>query len=307
MDDADRPGAPRLLVVGYGAAGRAYAEAFAAAGAAVCAVDPQADPAAITRAQTQSVTLDTALPATVEQTDLVVVLTPAAASAAVLARLATLPGTCPILDLTSSAPDAMRAAADRIGSRFIDGTVLGAVGLSGVATPMILAGSMAPQAAALLGPLGCRVTCLDHAAPGAASELKLLRSVFMKGLEALFVELKLCAATLDHDDQLRLMLWDLGEVEMFGFLDEMLRTHPRHAERRLHEVEAAGAMIAARGLATPMTEATQTLFARSAAGAQTGAGGTGGGSIDAASSPCPDADPASALDWLLRRAATVAA
>lgn len=299
MNDTDRAGAPRLLVVGYGAAGRAYAGAFAAAGATVRAVDPQADPAAISQAGALGITLDTALPATLEQTDLTIVLTPAAASGAVLAGLGTLPGDGPILDLTSSAPDAMRAAAAQIGARFIDGTVLGAVGLSGVATPMILAGPMAAQAAAMLGPLGCRVTCLDQAEPGAASELKLLRSVFMKGLEALFVELKLCAATLDHDDRLRLMLWDLGEVEMFGFLNEMLRTHPRHAERRLHEVEAAGSMIAAHGLATPMTEATRTLFARSAR-APDAAPGT------PTAAPVPDTDPASALDWLLARAATAA-
>lgn len=281
MHDTEGGAPPSLLVIGYGAAGRAYTEAFAAAGASVTASDPVATAEQQDQAAAQGVRLTSALPQSLHDFDMVIVLTPAAASRQICGALAALPGVCPVLDLTSSAPDTMRDNAAILTDRFIDGTVLGAVGLSGIATPMIFAGASADKAKAILGALGCRITCLDGAAPGTASELKLLRSVFVKGLEALFVEFKLCAAAMDHDTRLRLMLWDLGEVEIFGFLEEMLRTHPRHAERRLHEVEAAQALVAEKGLATPMTEATRMLFSRTAK--------TRGG---------PDTDPQEALSWL---------
>lgn len=276
------PESVRLLIAGYGAAGRAYAAGFRAQGAEITAVDPYADTKAQEAAQTSGITLQCKLPDDLDRFDLVVILSPAAASLDIIRQLAARPGTCPILDLTSSEPGTMRDAHEILGARFVDGTVLGAVGLGGVATPMAFAGSCADEVAEILRPLGCQITCLDGA-PGSASVLKLLRSLFMKGLEALVIETQLAACALDQSEDLGIALSDLAEVDMPAFLAEMLRTHPKHAGRRTHEVEAAMTLMRNAGFSPVMLPATQEVFRRTA---RLGSG--------------PDASPTIALQWLDR-------
>lgn len=266
---------PALLLMGYGAAGRAYAEGFAAfADVTAC------DPAAEAGQSPQGVHLRTEMPQSVDAFDLVIILTPAAASKAICQTLSSRSGSCPVLDLTSSDPAAMRSAAALLGARFVDGAVMGAVGLTGLATPMVLAGPMAQQVVEILTPFGCKIVCLD-AEPGAASTTKLLRSLFMKGLEALVVEAHLTAHTLGQSDSLSLALADLRTVNILDLMAEMLRTHPRHAARRLHEIEAAAVLMRAAQMQPVMTQAAHTLFDRTA---NAGIG--------------PDDSPQVALQWL---------
>jgi len=270
----------RLLIAGYVAAGRAYAVGFHQAGADVTAMDPFADGESQKTALAAGIVLDTKLPDDLGPFDLVIILSPAAATLGIIRELAARTGTCPVLDLTSSAPGAMQEGALILGERFIDGTVLGAVGLGGLATPMVFAGKQAETAAAMLRPLGCRISCIDGA-PGSASQLKLLRSLFMKGLEALFVETRLAAAALGQTDGLSIALADLADIDMPAFLDEMLRTHPKHAGRRTHEVAAVEEMMQEAGFTSYMLPATRQMFTRTAAA------GTG-----------PDISPEEALSWL---------
>lgn len=275
MADSNSLGKPALLIMGFGAAGKAYAKGFAPF-SNVTASDPFADLAA----KPDGLALRNDMPETLEGVDLVIILSPAAASLTICKALAQLSGTCPVLDLTSAEPSAMQAAARILGPRFVDGTVLGAVGLTGLGTPMVFSGAKAENIATILTPLGCKITCLDGP-PGAASQLKLLRSLFMKGLEALVVETNLTAAALGQSGDLDLALCDLAEVNITALMSEMLRTHPRHAKRRLHEVEAACKLMRDAGLVPAMTNATLSVFERTAAA------GIG-----------PDASAQTALDWL---------
>lgn len=285
MNDSSKAAGMRLLIVGFGAVGRIYARGFADAGARVVAVDPAGDDTARVFAREAGVVLHPALPDSLEGLDLVIILTPASVGGLVARDIAARPGQCPVLDLTSSAPEAMIGAAKLLGERLVDGTVMGAVGLGGLATPMLLAGPRAPVLADLLNAVGCRVTCLDGVA-GDASALKLLRSLFMKGLEALVVETRMAAAALGQSGQLPLAFADLAEVDLDAFLTEMLRTHPRHAARRHAEIAAAARLVEGAGLSPVMAGAATAVFARTA--------GFGSG---------PDGTPEMALDWLMNSAA----
>ncbi|HSF93362.1 MAG TPA: hypothetical protein VLA51_14340, partial [Paracoccaceae bacterium] len=198
MADSNSLGKPALLIMGFGAAGKAYAKGFAP-----FADVTASDPFAVLGAKPDGFAFRYDIPETLEGVDLVIILSPAAASLTICKALAQLPGTCPVLDLTSAQPSAMQAAARILGPRFVDGTVLGAVGLTGLGTPMVFSGAKAEDIAAILTPLGCKITCLGDP-PGAASQLKLLRSLFMKGLEALVVEMNLTAAALGQSDDLDL-------------------------------------------------------------------------------------------------------
>ena len=270
----------RLLIAGYGAAGRAYAAGFRKEGAEVTAIDPFCDQQSQNIALASDISLRKQLPDDLQGFDLAIVLSPAAASLEIIRQLAARLGTCPILDLTSSAPSAMQEAFCILGDRLVDGTVLGAVGLGGLTTPMVFAGNRAEQVANTLRALGCKIACIEGD-PGSASALKLLRSLFMKGLEALVVETQLAAAALGQTDGLQIALADLAEVDMPEFLREMLRTHPKHAARRTHEIEAAEALVLEAGFKPFMLPAARQLFARTAA--------TGSG---------PDETPEIALQWL---------
>lgn len=276
------PKGVRLLIAGYGAAGKAYATGFKEGGASVTAIDPFSDQELQMIALANGIALSKELPHDLESYDLAIILSPAAASLEIIHELAARPGSCPILDLTSSAPRTMQAASDILGDRLVDGTVLGAVGLGGLTTPMVFAGTHAEQVAQMLRILGCHIACIDGE-PGSASALKLLRSLFMKGLEALVVETQLAAAALGQSDGLGIALADLAEVDMPEFLAEMLRTHPKHAGRRTHEIEAAELLMLDAGIKLFMLPAARQLFARTAA--------TG---------PGPDELPDIALQWLDR-------
>lgn len=280
MTDSKTTEGIQLLIAGFGAAGRAYALGFREAGAGVTAVDPFAEDEAQNEAQTLGISLLREIPGNLGSFDLAIILSPAAASLDIIQQLADRSVACPVLDLTSSAPSAMQQASTILGERFIDGTVLGAVGLGGLATPMVFAGKQANGVARMLRELGCYIVCIDGE-PGSASALKLLRSLFMKGLEALVVETHLAATALGHTDGLRIALADLAEVDMPEFLAEMLRTHPKHAGRRTHEIEAAASLMRGAGLTPLMLSAASQLFARTAA-----------------AGPGPDESPEAALQWL---------
>ncbi|WP_126975921.1 NAD(P)-dependent oxidoreductase [Frigidibacter oleivorans] len=277
---------PQILVLGFGAAGQPFATGLAAAGARVTAVDPAI--AAQGPIDRPRLTLCAALPARLDDYTLVISILPAALTLAALRDLAGRGGNGTILDLSSSDAATMRLAAEELDGRLVDGVILGAVGLTGHTTPLLLAGGPCETAESILTPLGARVTVLPGGRHGDAGQLKLLRSLFTKTLEALVVELNLAADALGLQDKLPLVLGDLRQVAFIDFMDEMLRTHPRHAGRRAIELEAAQALLAGR-LPLPMAAAGLGVLARAAA-----------------EGPGPDASPRVALDWLRAHAAPVA-
>lgn len=275
-----------IVVAGYGMAGQIYAGAFHRAGAQVIAVDRFASDAQCDMARSLGLPLLREWPDSFDHVDVLIILTPASAGPEVTRLVAAMPGDFPVLDLTSAAPDAMRDASLVLGTRFVDGTVLGAVGLGGVATPMVFAGPQAEKVAQILSPLGCRISCISDT-PGDASKLKLLRSLFMKGLEALVVETSVAARGLDLTDHLPLALSDIFDLGMGTVLAEMLRTHPKHAIRRKAEIDDAVALMQSAGLEPVMAKAATCLFARTAA-----------------AGPGPDSSPDAAASWLFSTANT---
>ncbi|MCJ8139870.1 DUF1932 domain-containing protein [Falsirhodobacter halotolerans] len=268
----------RVLVVGYGAAGRPIADGLASSGANVTAVDGVVP-------DDSNVPVLPRLPEDLGAWDLVITVVTSAATLALARDIAARPGTPPVLDLSSSPADLMAQVHRLLGDRLVDGVILGAVALGRHRTPLLFAGGPAGQVADMLAPLGCRITVLPDAGIGDAGKLKLLRSVFTKGIEALVVELHQVASAMGQVERLPKVLADLEEGSFHALTQEMLRTHPRHAARRLHEIEDAQAAIHGVGLASPMTDAAHAVFERTSK-----------------AGPGPDTSPAQALEWLVARA-----
>lgn len=101
------------------------------------------------------------------------------------------------LDLNSVAPETKRAAAravDGAGGRYIDVAVMSPVHPAGLASPLLVSGPYAERAAGLLTALGFSRVRVVGAEVGRASSIKMIRSVMIKGLEALSAECMLAAS-----------------------------------------------------------------------------------------------------------------
>lgn len=117
-----------------------------------------------------------------------------ALEAAESAARAIAPGTL-YLDCNSCAPSTKRKAAGAIGAaggRYVDAAIMAPIHPARHRTPMLLAGPAAEEAHAFLAGLDMRASVAGSEV-GQASAVKMLRSVMIKGLEALTAECMLAA------------------------------------------------------------------------------------------------------------------
>lgn len=106
------------------------------------------------------------------------------------------------LDCNSCAPQTKEKAAgfvESVGARYIDVAVMAPVHQKGHQVPLLLSGTDAGEAARLLAQLGMRPQ-VTGSKIGDASSVKMLRSVMVKGLEALTAECLLAARRSGVED-----------------------------------------------------------------------------------------------------------
>jgi 3-hydroxyisobutyrate dehydrogenase-like beta-hydroxyacid dehydrogenase len=150
-------------------------------------------------------------------------------------------------DLNTTAPALKRVIAAAIaptGAVFADVALLGGVPARGVGTPALASGAGAERFAELLRPLGMPVDVVGSE-PGDAAGLKLLRSVFMKGLAASVLESVEAASRRGGEDWLHREIADvIGEP----LLERLLSGSVTHAERRRGELDAAASYVGELGV-----------------------------------------------------------
>jgi 3-hydroxyisobutyrate dehydrogenase-like beta-hydroxyacid dehydrogenase len=158
------------------------------------------------------------------------------------------------VDLTAATPEIKEAAAARH-PLYADGAVLGTVATSGAAVPIAVAGAGAERFRELVSPAGLKVSVLDGPA-GTAARLKLVRSVYMKGRDALVLEMMLAARKLGVEDEVARSIAGPGEQVPFTELAErVLRALAVHAGRRSQELESAAELLRELGVDPVVTEA----------------------------------------------------
>jgi 3-hydroxyisobutyrate dehydrogenase-like beta-hydroxyacid dehydrogenase len=225
-----------VAVLGLGEAGGTIASGFAAAGWKVRGFDPVAGPppgVERTGAPTDAVTGAT----------LVLSLTAAAHALDAAAGAAPALGTGQLYaDLNTTAPALKREIAATVaqtGAGFADVALLGPVPARGLGTPALASGDAARRFTELVRPLGMPVEVVGSE-PGEAAGLKLLRSVFMKGLAASVLESVEAAKARGAEEWLRREIADvIGEP----LLARLLSGSVAHAGRRLDEMTAAAAYL----------------------------------------------------------------
>jgi 3-hydroxyisobutyrate dehydrogenase-like beta-hydroxyacid dehydrogenase len=142
------------------------------------------------------------------------------------------------------------------GAGFADVALLGPVPARGLGTPALASGSGARAFADLIGPLGMPVQVVSERA-GDAAAMKLVRSVFMKGLAASAVESMRAAEAADCADWLA---DEIAEVIGRPLLDRLLEGSEHHAARRFDEMEAATQLLRELGVEPRIAHASAALL-----------------------------------------------
>jgi 3-hydroxyisobutyrate dehydrogenase-like beta-hydroxyacid dehydrogenase len=127
----------------------------------------------------------------------------------------------------------------------------------GLGTPALASGPGAQAFADLIGPLGMPVEVVSEQA-GDAAAMKLVRSVFMKGLAASAVESMRAAEAAGSADWLA---EEISEVIGRPLLDRLLEGSGRHAARRADEMEAAAELLRELGVEPRIAAASAALLA----------------------------------------------
>jgi len=164
------------------------------------------------------------------------------------------------LDLNSVAPETKRAAArviDAAGAHYVDVAVMSPVQPAALAAPLLVSGSRAEDAAKILGELGFTGVRVVGDQVGRASSIKMIRSVMIKGLEALSAECVLAASEADVLDEVLASLdasWpgaDWGRRADYS-LDRMMV----HGLRRSAEMEEVVRTLDDLGVGSDMSRGT---------------------------------------------------
>ena len=163
-------------------------------------------------------------------------------------------------DLNSVAPETKRAAAMAIeaaGGRYVDVAVLAPVDPARLNVPLLVAGAGADEAVAALSAVGFAKVRSVGVEVGRASAIKMIRSVMVKGVEALTAEMMLAAEAAGVVDEVLASL-DASEkahgwAERAAYNLERMATH---GVRRAAEMEEAARTLAALGVEPVMTTGT---------------------------------------------------
>ena len=252
---------PTLCFIGFGEAGQAIAAGLREEGveriAAWDILFPQAEGEKLERtAETIGVRCATSAADAVREADIVVSAVTAASSVdAAQSVKAHLTGEPFLLDINSVSPGRKQETAKLLGdaARYVDVAVLAPIHPARHQTPMLLAGPHAEAVAPALTALGMHVT-IAGAEIGAAAAIKMVRSVMIKGIEALTLECFLAAARAGVVDEVAASLKNnYPGLDWSKVIPYNLERMASHGERRAAEMEEVAATLRELGVEPLMT------------------------------------------------------
>jgi 3-hydroxyisobutyrate dehydrogenase-like beta-hydroxyacid dehydrogenase len=163
-------------------------------------------------------------------------------------------------DMNSVAPETKRVAAAAIeahGGRYVDVAVLAPVNPARLGVPLLVAGPAAEDAEAALRDAGFSNIRFVGAEIGKASAIKMIRSVMVKGIEALTDEMMAAAQAAGVVDEVLASLdaseKALGWSQRAAYNLERMHSH---GLRRAAEMEESAQTLLSLGVAPVMTRST---------------------------------------------------
>jgi 3-hydroxyisobutyrate dehydrogenase-like beta-hydroxyacid dehydrogenase len=257
-------GKPAIAFIGFGEAGQAIAAGLRETGVETMAawdilfplakgdaLKQAADAIGVRRANSAA--------DAVRGADMIISAVTAASSVeAVQSIKAHLAGAPYVLDINSVSPGRKQETAKLLGDagRYVDVAVLAPIHPARHRTPMLLAGPHAAAIAAALTALGMRVS-VAGAETGAAAAIKMVRSVMIKGIEALTLECFLAASRAGVIDEVAAsMKNNYPGLDWAKIVPYNLERMANHGERRAAEMEEVADTLRELGVEPLMTLAT---------------------------------------------------
>ncbi|MBI1684288.1 NAD(P)-dependent oxidoreductase [Caulobacter hibisci] len=256
---------PRLALIGFGEVGQTLHADLVAAGITDIVVhdrllaDPHSGPSRA--AETAGARTAPDIASTCLDRDLVVSAVTAGEALNVARAAAPHLGEAFFLDLNSVAPQTRQAQAALI-ERYVEAAVMAPIAPRRIKTPVLLGGPHATATLPLLERLGFSAEVFGETV-GGPSAVKLSRSIFVKGLEAIVTESLASARHYGVEAQVLASLSNTIPHADWPALARYLVTRPLvHGQRRSEEMAEAALMLEAAGLPSPMAQATVEVHAR---------------------------------------------
>lgn len=162
-------------------------------------------------------------------------------------------------DLTSNRPsvkEELGHAFEQAGARYVDAAVMGAVPLYRHKTPTLICGNGAAEMLKRMAPLGMALTDVGPE-PGRAVKMKLTRSVFVKGVEALTMEMLMTARSLGIEKEIVAGIEEsFQKLGFTKFCGQLVTSGVEHAARRAQEAKECQELEEELGVNSIMMEAT---------------------------------------------------
>ena len=254
---------PRISFIGFGEAGQAIAAGLRGEGferlAAWDILFPKGEGAKLRSAGEQiGLRLASSVQDAVRETDIVVSAVTAASSADAARSVAPhLNGAPYYLDINSVSPGRKCETAALLGdkARYVDVAVIAAILGTRHKTPMLLAGPHAQSVAPLMTELGMQVKIAGDTV-GTAAAIKMIRSVMIKGIEALTFECFIAAQRAGLVDEVTVsMKNNYPGIDFVKLAEYNIERMASHGERRAAEMEESARTLREFGLDPLMTDA----------------------------------------------------
>jgi 3-hydroxyisobutyrate dehydrogenase-like beta-hydroxyacid dehydrogenase len=256
---------PRLCFIGFGEAGQAIASGLREAGveqiAAWDILFPKDEGGRLKQAgEAIGARLASSAAEAVANSDVVIAAVTAGSSLDAAKSVAPhLSGNPYYLDINSVSPGRKKDAAQVLdgGARYVDVAILAPIHPKRHQTPLLLAGPHAQAVMPLLiDELDMRGAIASDQV-GAAAALKMIRSVMIKGIEALTAECFLAAQRAGITDEVAASLHNnYPSLDWSKVIDYNLERMASHGIRRAEEMEQVAATLTELGIAPLMTQAT---------------------------------------------------
>lgn len=147
------------------------------------------------------------------------------------------------------------------GVLFSDSAMLGSLPLERHKVPIVASGNGAEMFRDLFTPYGMKVNVVGEN-PGEASAIKLVRSIFMKGIAALMIEMLEGSEAHNVSEQvINSISASLDGIAFKDHLKRLVTGTAIHAHRRAAELGGSIKMLEEAGLSCHMTEASQKRHA----------------------------------------------
>jgi 3-hydroxyisobutyrate dehydrogenase-like beta-hydroxyacid dehydrogenase len=162
-------------------------------------------------------------------------------------------------DVSASSPDTKRQIWDEIketGVLFVDGAMLGSLTLYQQKVPTLVSGNGSDLFIERMLPYGMDLEKISDI-PGEATAIKFVRSIFMKGLPALLVEVLEAASVMKVDHLvLKSIAATMNACSFEETMNRLVTGSAIHAERRAHEMENVVEMLESIKVQPIMSKAT---------------------------------------------------